>query len=587
MTNDQEAIEFIKKELLNGDTVKSSKLRWDKDKNLPYDQYIRARTNYLPYEIKYSERIYHILNDLKEVPLCLGCSSHVKFISINTGYSKLCKNYKCIRDNVEWKSSSDLKKKRYEETLNNFKNYYCKNTNVIDTSEMIKFIDARLQDSNSGRRGRLFNEKHFRYNMDILSSILLKTSEIKPVVISSIKKFEDLDLSERVYILKNNIQEIPKCPTCISNRKYISLIVGYGRACSKTCWKDERLTGMISAIQNQGFTVDNDIIDLKSSKFALTCSVCSKSHERQLTNGRWKNIYCESCNKVVGVSEEENELFDFLKSISSDAIQSYRPIDRREIDIFIPSRKIGIEYNGIYWHSTNDVSNILEFKKKHLDKTNWCISQGIPLIQICSSEWSDPVKNDIWKSMLSYRLGKITSIYARKCSIESMSSEESDLFLKANHLQGSDKSSVRYKLIHDQVIVSVMTFNKSRYNKNYEWELSRFCNLKGYTVVGGAERLLRHFIKNINPVSIVTYANRRYSNGNLYDTIGFRKLGISPPNHFYIKGGKSYSRNCFQKHLLKDKLEFYNPDHTEVQNMLNNGYRILFDCGNISYGLII
>lgn len=100
------------------------------------------------------------------------------------------------------------------------------------------------------------------------------------------------------------------------------------------------------------------------------------------------------------------------------------------------------------------------------------------------------------------------------------------------------------------------------------------------TVVGGASKLLAHFEKEQHPQSLVTYADRRWSDGDLYRKLGFVLAHKTKPSYFYVKNACRYSRIKFQKHKLKDLLEDYNEDLSEVQNMKNNGYTRIFDCGN-------
>ena len=135
-----------------------------------------------------------------------------------------------------------------------------------------------------------------------------------------------------------------------------------------------------------------------------------------------------------------------------------------------------------------------------------------------------------------------------------------------------------------------MTFGKSRYNHNYEYELIRFCTLKNYQVVGGASKLLKKFEREFNPKSLISYANRRWSNGNLYKQLGFTFLNKTPANFFYFKENekKLKSRNSFQKHKLKEMykkgiLKEYDDNLTAILNAYNNGYRRIWDSGNLSF----
>ncbi|MFW6014799.1 MAG: hypothetical protein ACOCRK_00005, partial [bacterium] len=157
-------------------------------------------------------------------------------------------------------------------------------------------------------------------------------------------------------------------------------------------------------------------------------------------------------------------------------------------------------------------------------------------------------------------------------------------FLEENHLQGKDHSLIKLGLYYNNDLLSVMTFGKTRYNKNYEWEMIRFCNKKYYNIIGGAGKLLKHFVKKYNPSSIISYADIRYSNGNLYEKLGFVYLYNSDPNYFYNKNKTILTRIQCQKHKLKKLLgNEFNENKTEVQNMKDNGWQQVFDCGNMVY----
>jgi hypothetical protein len=131
-----------------------------------------------------------------------------------------------------------------------------------------------------------------------------------------------------------------------------------------------------------------------------------------------------------------------------------------------------------------------------------------------------------------------------------------------------------------------MTFGKSRYNKAYEYELLRFANKCNINVIGGFSKLLKYFITTYSPKSIITYADRRFSNGNVYEKNNFTFLHNSKPNYYYTKYDKHlYSRVVFQKHKLNNKLEVFNSELTEWENMQLNNYDRIWDCGNKVYYL--
>ncbi|MEM4260990.1 MAG: hypothetical protein QXG00_07150 [Candidatus Woesearchaeota archaeon] len=90
-----------------------------------------------------------------------------------------------------------------------------------------------------------------------------------------------------------------------------------------------------------------------------------------------------------------------------------------------------------------------------------------------------------------------------------------------NHIQGDAPSSINIGLYFEDMLVSLMTFSKSRFDKNIKWELIRYCTLNFYNVIGGFSKLLSYFIKHNNG-SILSFSDRRFSIGNVYKKNGFR-----------------------------------------------------------------
>lgn len=113
----------------------------------------------------------------------------------------------------------------------------------------------------------------------------------------------------------------------------------------------------------------------------------------------------------------------------------------------------------------------------------------------------------------------------------------------------------------------------------------RFCCKQGYHIPGAAGKLLKYFEKTYSPKSLVTYADKRWSSGNIYYKLGFNFIRNSPPNYWYFKDRTDVllSRVNFQKHKLKDKFEKFDPLKSEVKNMKDNGYYRIFDCGNMVF----
>jgi len=129
-----------------------------------------------------------------------------------------------------------------------------------------------------------------------------------------------------------------------------------------------------------------------------------------------------------------------------------------------------------------------------------------------------------------------------------------------------------------------MTFGKPRFNKKYDFELIRFASKLGYQVIGGCSKLLKYFL-NMNPdVSIISYADKRYSKGNVYKCLNFECKGVSDANYIWVNKNCHYSRYQCQKHKLKQILgDKFNPLLSESENMMANGYNKIYDCGNMIF----
>ena len=315
------------------------------------------------------------------------------------------------------------------------------------------------------------------------------------------------------------------------------------------------------------------------NKYLFQCNNCKKEFE---TNVYCPNrIFCEVCNPE-DVNTLETELFNYVNSIIPTNIIIKRN-DRtilmgKELDIYIPFKKIAIELDGLYWHSENGTG----IKKYyHLNKYKSCIYHGIRLIHIFEDEWA--LNKDIVKSILKNIFGYIdVKLFARNCIIKEINNDEKNNFLINNHLQGKDNSSIKYGLYYNDELVSVMTFGKSRFDKSIEFEMYRYCNKTGISIIGGASKLFSHFIKDYSPKSIVSYNDIRYFDGMVYKTLGFEFIKNTLPNYWYIeKDYKSLiNRIAFQKHKLKKLLPIFDENLTEWENMKANGYDRIWDCGN-------
>lgn len=333
------------------------------------------------------------------------------------------------------------------------------------------------------------------------------------------------------------------------------------------------------------FSASLEFIDLSSGDLILFRSRdCGHEFEinRQLLSVRNRNesTICTVCNppemgKTSEIERELGRLIDFtrVEKNVTGLVQS-----RHEIDIYLPEKNLGIEVNGIKFHSE-------EYGKGedyHLNKTKMFASVGIQILHFFDDEISQ--KMDLVLDMIRSKSGLNRSIYARNCSVRKIDNPSD--FLNANHLQGSVHSSAAYGLFHEDELVCCMTFGDLRKSLGYSksegtWEMLRFCNLLGHNVVGGASRLLRRFILDHDPQKIISYANLRWSNGEMYRKIGFEEDGRTKPGYFYFWKNRRVHRYFLRKSELV-KMGF-DPKKTEREIIDELGVPKIYDCGNIRF----
>ena len=299
----------------------------------------------------------------------------------------------------------------------------------------------------------------------------------------------------------------------------------------------------------------------------------------------------ERARKTNHESGKELELKLYIKSLGFDGNRTRTVLPSgKELDIYIPEKKIAIEFNGIYFHS-----DMFKTKDYHINKFEECRQQGIQLLQI----WEDWMINKprIVKSIIKAKLGVFDHrVYARKCEIKMVPPKESRVFMNENHIQGASGASYHYGLYYEGGLISLMTFGKRRPGMggkkqiDGQYELIRFCNRQGWQVVMGAERLLKHFIKDVHPKSIISYSSNDISDGNLYMKLGFEQARSISPGYWYLdQQMRRYHRYEFNKYQIVKKglvSKDLDPKYwTERMVMDAAGYYRIYDSGTTRWEL--
>ncbi len=301
---------------------------------------------------------------------------------------------------------------------------------------------------------------------------------------------------------------------------------------------------------------------------------------------------CKQCKYSTG----EGQVYKFVKSICPDAEQGITNIlpGRFELDIYIPSKQIAIEYDGLRYHTVEHFEKqkrsweLCSPKGLHLWKTNECLRRGIRLIHIFEDEWSNEreIVEDKLRSILN---SPMPSIFARKTSVSIVSRKEARAFLEDNHIQGASRSKLYVGLEFEGRLVAIQGFSELRSGlggKSGEWELQRYVTKNNTKVVGGFSKCLKYFERQYQPIKIISYGDIRWvdQRNNVYLKNGFVDINHSLPSYSYVKGNKRYHRFGFRKEAIRQKFpDIYNSSKTERQMMRDAGYERIYDCGVIRY----
>lgn len=351
--------------------------------------------------------------------------------------------------------------------------------------------------------------------------------------------------------------------------------------------KEEVFFEKCNKIHDSFYNYQNSEYTLAKNDIYVECPIHGGFYQNS-----WYHSHGSNCPSCAGQS---SSLERFIESFLNKNNISFTNRDKtllrdigkrgRELDFYLKDYNLAIECNGLYWHSELAGKD----KNYHLEKLDHCNERGIKLINILENEikLKPKIVAARLKSILNLNKYKVA---ARKCKVIEIDSKLKNKFLNKYHIQGEDKSLVKLGLFYKRYLVAVMTFCKNRkalgkVHVNGEWELSRFSTIANFSIMGGAGKLLKHFERNWQPVKITSYADRRWSEGDLYKKLGFKKARESKPNYWYFYNGSLNLKHRFnfRKSILSKKLDNYDNTKSAWINMQKNNWNRIWDCGNIVF----
>lgn len=357
-------------------------------------------------------------------------------------------------------------------------------------------------------------------------------------------------------------------------------------------------------------TTNNLQLEENKDKFVI-CKICGKKltriNDRHLRkHGITKQEYIEKYgiegmvsidlhNRFSQIAIETNENMTFIKH-SSDELEIIKYIndlgvecksDRKilhgkEIDIYVPSMKIGFEYNGLIWHTEKYGKD----KNYHLNKTIECNKEGVKLYHIFEDEYHN--SKDIVLAKIKHILKKdydLPKIYARKCTVQVINSSVAKDFLNKFHIQGFVSSNIYLGCYYENNLIAVMSFSM----KFGDCELNRFATNYHFRCIGVGGKLFNYFIKNYNYDIIKSFADRRWtldSGHNLYINIGFKLTEVLKPDYSYYNCSYGRYKRIHKFSLRKNKLHNkYGLSLTLSENKMTQilDFQKIWDCGKFKY----
>lgn len=510
-------------------------------------------TTFLPTSAKIKERIYCIQHNHNSIPVCKHCNTNpVKFLGPSTGYRDYC--------SVKCSSNSEAKQ------------------SAIESTNLEKF-GTKTPAQNKEIRVKTINTLEARYGAGVTCTQQNDTIRQKSII-TNLEKYGSSFYTNSVVGIEKINQSHVKNHGVVRFTQSSQYKQMFKATCQDRYSRDHHKQAHIDITNLQKL---NDPDWLKNQHAIFQKPQRQIAEELgvgpTLISTKFQEFGLEPLSFFQ--STGERSLTDFLESNYNGDIQIRNKtiIYPYELDIWLPELNTAIEYNGIYWHSENNGKN----RTYHLLKHELCKQNGVRLIQIYDIEWL--YKTNISKSRLLHVLGNSARIFARQCVLREVSPTQKRKFLNDNHIQGDCHSSINIGLFYNGTLYSVMTFSKFRYGTKFQYELIRFANLINHSVVGGANKLFKHFIRANSPTSMVSYCDLRWGNGEVYKNLGMIQEVDTPPNYYYFKPNDKQlmSRQQFQKHKLSNSLPWFDPQLTEWENMKANGYYRIWNCGNAKF----
>lgn len=491
---------------------------------------------------------------------CIECGKRARFLDIRRGFDQFCSG-RCKQQYTTKNTPQDVREKRIEKWKQK----------MFGTAESRKAFQEKVKDGVKKYYDSLTEEEVVK-RKENLAFHARKEWENK----TEEEKQEFINQTKQRFCDENYRKEFSKKTSIGTKKAYEKMDAVKKEEMLKNRSRTRRSLFYDTYIDNLKKYTNLKLLDSKeeyinNSEHLYHCNSCNIDFKSKGIN--IQTVRCPNCINNT-FSEEEKNLVKYIKTFyQGTIIENDRNILKpKELDIYIPEKKLAIEFNGTYWHS----NELINDRFYHQNKSLSCKEKGIRLIHIFENEWY--TRQEICKAIIKNALGIYEQkLNARSCNVKELSSKDYKTFLETNHLQGAVNSPVRYGLYFDNELVAVIGFGKSRFKKD-ETELHRFCCKINYSIRGAFSKLIKHSgVKNF-----VSYVDLSHFSGTGYHALHFKEIEITKPSYVWTNNALTLSRFSTQKHKLHKLLgERFDPDLTESENMRINGFFKIYDAGNL------
>jgi hypothetical protein len=348
-----------------------------------------------------------------------------------------------------------------------------------------------------------------------------------------------------------------------------------------------------------GYHLDHIISVRNSFDLGVPPEACADY--RNLRMVKWKDNNKKWKRSSLNIPEPylpyiETSSKDFLKDVTNfireHNFEKYKDFGKYMLTLYCPKNNFGIYFADL---KTN-TEQIIGSKKYFKEMKDYFLSMDIKLLIIFEDEWKTNKSLVVAKILHYMGVSMEMRVHARNATIREISNKEKNDFLNKNHIQGTCVSQINLGAFFEdednleEYLGAVLTFSKPRVLMNKKkqdsgiYELARFATANHLRIPGIASKMMKHFERNYEWKEIFSYADLRWSEGNLYDVLDFKKEVINPPSYHYVIDGVRKHRWGYRKDLLREKWpDKYDDTLTEYHNMLNMGYDRVWDCGTIKY----